>query len=261
VRRNPVKRQLASGGKSFGTFAFEFVSEGLGRLTASAGADFLVLDLEHSGFSLERLRPVLLGSLAADPLVPIVRVPRPGDLHAIAAALDLGALGAMVPMLETVEQAEAIVAATRYPPQGSRGFGILFDDELTGDVAAYCREMSEEILVIGQIETRTALERVDKLAAVDGVDVLWVGHLDLSISLGIPGGFNDPRFTDALARVVAACETVGKAAGMNASSPGQGAELLKLGFRAIGYAHDIELYRDALRHGVSQLRAWAGPES
>lgn len=257
MRTNPVRRALSGGGACFGTFAFEFASEGLGRLTADAGADFLVLDQEHSGFGLERLRPLLLGSRAAEPLVPIVRVASPRALDSIGAALDLGALGVMVPMLEDADQARDAVAATRYPPDGRRGFGILFADEHGGDVPAYCRAMNEEVLVIGQIETEAALDRVEELAAIDGVDVLFVGHLDLSISLGVPGQLESPRFVAALEQVVAACEAAGKTAGMNAASAEQGQHLLELGFRCVGFSHDLELYRDALARGVAELRAAA----
>lgn len=255
MRTNPVKRRLAEGGTAFGTIAFEFASEGLARLTASAGADFLVWDQEHSGFTTERLRGALLSARAVPGLVPVVRVPAPEPAHAIAAALDLGALGVMVPMVQTARQAASVVAATRYPPQGERGFGVLFDDEHEGDVVGYLGHANREVMVIAQIETAAGLAVVDEIAAVDGVDVLWVGHFDLSLSLGIPAEFDHPRFLAALDEVVAACERHHKTAAMLAGSVEHGRSLLDRGFRCLGYSHDLELYREALREGLAGLRA------
>lgn len=254
MRTNHVKRRLAAGGTVLGTMAFEFATEGLARVTAAAGADFLIWDQEHSGFTSERLRCALLAARAVPELVPLVRVPAREPAHAIAVALDLGALGVMVPMVHSAAQADAIVTAARYPPSGERGFGVLFDDEHGGDVVAYMAEANHEILVIAQIESVAGLNAAGEIAAVDGIDVLWVGHFDLSVSLGIPADFEHPRFRDALARVVSASDASGKAAAMLASSVAHGERLLDMGFRCLGYSHDLELYRDALRAGVAALR-------
>jgi 2-keto-3-deoxy-L-rhamnonate aldolase RhmA len=254
MRSNHVKRRLLAGGRAFGTVAFEFATEGLARLTASAGADFLVLDQEHSGFSSERLRTSLLGARTVPDLVPIVRVPSASDSHALAVALDLGALGVMVPMVQSPEDAEAVVRAVRYPPAGDRGFGVLFDDEHGGDVVSYLEYANDEILVIVQVETTRGLDAAEEIAAVEGVDVLWPGHFDLSVSLGIPAQFDHPRFVAALDRVVAACEGHGKTAAMLAATVEQGHRLQDAGFRCLGFSHDVELYRDALRAGLTQLR-------
>jgi len=254
MRTNQVKRTLAEGGTVLGTIAFEFATEGLARLTASAGADFLVWDQEHSGYTSERLRSALLAARATPRLVPIVRVPACTPAHHAAVALDLGAMGVMVPMVQTPDEARAVVRATRYPPSGARGFGVLFDDEHGGDVVEYMARANEEILVIAQVETAATLEAVDQIAAVEGVDVLWVGHFDLSVSLGIPAQFEHPLFLDALQRVVEASQDHGKAAAMVAGSIGHGRALLDVGFRCVGYSHDLELYRDALATGLAGLR-------
>lgn len=254
MRVNHVKRRLAAGDTALGTIAFEFATDGLARLTASAGADFLIWDQEHSGFSTDRLRGALLSARAVPQLVPLVRVPASVPAHALAVALDLGALGVMVPMVQSAQQAAAVVAAVRYPPEGERGFGILFDDEHEGDVVGYTVRANREVMTIAQIETATALADVDAIAAVPGIDVLWVGHFDLSLSLGIPADFEHPRFLSALDRVVSACEAHGKAAAMLAGSVQHGRELLERGFRCLGYSHDLELYREALRAGLAGLR-------
>lgn len=255
MRENPVARTLRAGGSAFGTFALEFVTAALPRTAASAGADFLVLDQEHSGFTSETLRAVL-GAARASDIVPIVRVPSV-DAHAISVALDLGALGVMAPRVENADEARAVASAARYPPVGRRGFGILHLDEHGGDVERYMREANEQILVVVQIESKAAIESVDAIAAVEGVDVLWIGQYDLTASLGIPGRFDHPNFLDALAALVAACGRHGKTPAMATDSVEAGQELLSKGFRCIAIGHDLTLYRSALEQGLLALRAAA----
>jgi 2-dehydro-3-deoxyglucarate aldolase/4-hydroxy-2-oxoheptanedioate aldolase len=259
ARRNPVARELRQGGSAFGTFALEFVTAGLPRTAASAGAEFIVLDQEHSGLTSETLRTVLAAARASD-IVPIVRVPAV-DAHAISVALDLGALGVMAPRVDSADEARAVVSAARYPPVGRRGFGILHVDEHGGDVERYMREVNEEILVIVQIESADAIRSVDAIAAVDGVDALWIGQYDLTASLGIPGRFEDPSFLEALAALVTACEQHGKAPAMATDSVEAGRQLLMKGFRCIAIGHDLTLYRVALEQGLQGLRAEAGTAS
>src|SRR5688500_6465969 len=133
MRENPVKRMLANGGVSLGTMAFEFNTTGLARLAAGAGAECVVFDQEHTGWSVETIRMLVATSGAAD-MVPMVRVPTT-RYHLIARVLDVGARGIMVPMVESVEQARTIVQSAKYPPVGRRGaaFGVAHDDYTGGD--------------------------------------------------------------------------------------------------------------------------------
>jgi 2-keto-3-deoxy-L-rhamnonate aldolase RhmA len=253
MRENHVARNLRAGGSAFGTFALEFVTAALPRTAASAGAEFLVLDQEHSGYTSETLRTVL-GTARAAQIVPIVRVPSV-DAHAISIALDLGALGVMAPRVESAGEAKAVASAARYPPLGRRGFGILHIDEHGGDVERYMREANEEILVVVQIESTAAVEAVDAIAAVEGVDALWIGQYDLTASLGIAGKFDHPKFLAALAATVDACERHGKTPAMATDSLETAQELLGKGFRCIAFGHDLTLYRAGLESGLQALRA------
>src|SRR5215471_7296863 len=119
MRPNPLKERLARGGQAWGTMAFEFFTPGLPAVAAAAGAEFLLLDMEHSGASMETMKAVFAGCRGLD-LVPMARVPAT-QYHFIARLLDCGAMGVMVPMVDTAAQAAEIVAATRYPPDGRRG--------------------------------------------------------------------------------------------------------------------------------------------
>jgi 2-dehydro-3-deoxyglucarate aldolase/4-hydroxy-2-oxoheptanedioate aldolase len=255
MRVNPVLATLRGGGTVVGTFVFEFATHTIARVVNGAGADFVVLDGEHSGHTLEGLRTALGGARGLD-VVPMVRVATL-DRHAIAGALDAGARGVVVPMIDSAEEARAAVAHARYPPEGRRGYGILLADEHGGDVAGYMAAANREIAVFAQVETAAALDDVEAIAAVEGLDALWVGQYDLTTSLGIPGDFGHPRFEDALDRVVAACRRHGKAAAMSSDSAADLAGLAARGFRCLAYGHDVVVYARALEAGIAEVRAAA----
>src|SRR5947209_8678849 len=119
MRTNSVKQKLRAGGTAIGTMVFEFATTGIARIAAAAGAEFVLFDMEHTGWSMETIRQLLATARGAD-LAPMVRVPAT-EYHFLARVLDIGAMGLMVPMVETVEQARLIVQFTKYPPTGRRG--------------------------------------------------------------------------------------------------------------------------------------------
>ncbi len=172
---------------------FEFNTLGLPRIVANAGADFVMLDLEHTGWGIEGIRP-LLAAAAAHDVEPLVRV-QGSARQLISPALDVGARGVMVPMIGDAIEAERVVQAARFAPHGSRGFGLLYGDQLSAGVGEAMRAAEEGTLVILQIETEAGLHHVEEIAVTPGVDVLWVGQFDLSIAMGIPGAFDDARMT------------------------------------------------------------------
>ncbi len=136
MRPNPLKPRLAAGGTAFGTMAFEFFTPGYPAICAAAGAEFILYDMEHSGVGFETMKAQFALCHGAG-VVPLVRVPAP-DYHFIARALDIGAMGVMLPMVETADEARAIVSCTRYPPAGRRGaaFNVApHDDYASGAVA------------------------------------------------------------------------------------------------------------------------------
>ncbi|HEX5442752.1 MAG TPA: aldolase/citrate lyase family protein [Pirellulales bacterium] len=253
MRTNHVKHALSAGGASIGTFIFEFNTTGIGRLAAEAGAAFAVFDMEHTGWSLESIRMLVATTRSTD-MIPYVRIPA-AEYHFIARVLDMGAMGIMVPMVESAEQAERIAASAKYPPVGRRGaaFGVAHDDYRGGDIIEKITTANRETHLIAQIETAAGVENVEAIARVDGIDVLWIGHFDLTNSLGIPGQFDHPRFRDALEAVLTACQRNQKAPGFMASSIGDGKSLLDRGFRMLAYGGDLWLYQNAVRDGVRAL--------
>jgi 2-keto-3-deoxy-L-rhamnonate aldolase RhmA len=254
MRTNRVKTALRQGAVSLGTMMFEFSSTGIARLAAEAGAEFAIFDMEHTGWSLETIRMLVATTRSTD-MTPMVRVPAT-EYHFMARALDVGALGLMVPMVETVEQARKIVESTKYPPTGRRGaaFTVAHDDYTGGDILPKMRSANEELLLIAQIETARGLENVEEIAAVEGIDVLWIGHFDLSNFLGIPGQFDHPQFHRAVERVIAAAGRHNKAAGFLVSSPAEARLRLDQGFRCLAYGGDLWLYQQALSQGIRAVR-------
>ncbi len=254
MRENKVKRTLQQGGVALGTMVFEFCTTGIARLTAAAGADFAVFDMEHSGWSVETIRSLMATSVGTG-LMPFVRVPAT-EYHFLARVLDVGAMGIMVPMVQDADQARRIVSAAKYPPTGRRGaaFGVAHDDYADGNIIDKMRSANEEVLLIAQIETTPGVEHAEEIAALDGIDVLWIGHFDLTNSLGIPGQFAHPEYRRSVDRVLAACHRHGKAAGFMVASPEQGREALAQGFRCLAYWGDLWLYRQALGEGIRAIR-------
>lgn len=259
MRANGVKRTLRAGGVSLGTMVFEFNTPGIGRIVAAAGSEFVVYDMEHTGWSIETVRALMATTRAAE-TVPMVRVPAT-QYHLLSRPLDVGAMGLMVPMVESREQAELIVRSAKYPPLGARGaaFGVAHDDYVAGDVVAKMASANDETLLLAQIETKAGLEQAEAIAAVEGIDVLWIGHFDLTASLGIPAQFEHPDYLAAVERVLAACERHGKVAGIMAGDVETAQGLLRQGFRAVAYSGDLWIYQEALRRGLDELRAGLPP--
>lgn len=252
MTRPTLRARLAEGGTALGTMVFEFHTLGLPRIAANAGADFVMLDLEHTGWGVEGIRPLLAAAGAYD-VEPLVRV-QGSARQLISPALDVGARGVMVPMIGDAIEAERVVQAARFAPHGSRGFGLLYGDQLSAGVGEAMRAAEEGTLVILQIETQAGLNHVEEIAVTPGVDVLWVGQFDLSIAMGIPGAFDDARMTQAEDRVLAACADAGIAAGVLVGSVDVARSMLARGFRMVALGSDIDLYGGALRAGLEALR-------
>jgi 2-dehydro-3-deoxyglucarate aldolase/4-hydroxy-2-oxoheptanedioate aldolase len=254
VRDNPVKQTLAAGGRARGAMVFEFFSPGLPQICRNAGAEFVLYDMEHTGLEFETLKNQLALCRGLD-LVPMVRVPR-GEYHFIARALDIGAFGVMVPMVGTRAEAEYHVSCTRYPPKGRTGaaFGFAHDDYQGGDVAGKMAALHARTMLIAQIETDEGLSNVEAIAAVPGIDALWIGQFDLTNFLGIPGEFGHPDYLAAIDRIVAACAAHGKTAAILAFDEAWARDYAAKGFRLMGYGVDHLLLQDALRRGLDVIR-------
>ena len=241
-----------------GHFIAEFATPGIGHILKGAGCDFALLDMEHSGFSFETVKSLVRYCEAAR-LPAIVRVPSKAYDH-IARAADVGAEAIMVPMVNTAAEARDLVACLKYTPKGNRGVGLGLAHENyrnTGAVHDRLAAANERTCLIAQIETAAGAEHAASIAAVDGVDCLWIGHFDLTASLGIPGQFDHPRFESAVEGVVSACREHGKALGRLVANAAIGIEHAKRGFDFVCWSGDVWALQEAVRGGVDAIRAGA----
>jgi len=217
----------------------------------------LLLDMEHSGFGYETVKNVIRFCEAAA-LPVIVRAPS-REYHHIARACDAGAEGIMLPMVGTAAEARKILDAIKYHGEGRRGvaLGIAHDRYRIGPTLEGLVEANKRTTVFLQIETAEGVENADAIAAVDGVDCLWIGHFDLSCSLGIPGRFDDRRFRDATGKVAEACRRHKKALGRLVPDVSTGVQLYREGFDFISFSGDVWLFQAAVAAGVQGLREGA----
>jgi 2-keto-3-deoxy-L-rhamnonate aldolase RhmA len=253
-----LRSRLAAGERAYGTFVMEFLSAGLPQIARNAGADFLMYDFEHGALGFESLR-MQVAACRGIGVTPLVRVPV-GEYSYIARALDAGAGGVHVPMVETAEAAARIVACTRYPPAGIRGscFGIAHDDYRSGDARQKADAANDTVLVSCTIETPRAIENVDAIAATPGVDVLWIGQGDLTLFMGIPGAYDSARYKDAVRRVIEACQRHGKTPGFLCFDQNWNQRTVELGFRLLAFSADIFLLQAALSAGITDLKRRTG---
>ena len=230
IDRNRLKTEMLAG-----TF-LNLGSASVVEIAAETGFDWLLIDLEHGSGTLADLRGQLLATRGTK-AVPIVRVPS-ADPDAVKFVLDSGAAGAMFPYVANAQEAARCVQMMKYPPAGTRGVAQIIRATNYGrDWQKYQAEANAQSLVVVQIETPESADQADEIASVPGVDVLFVGPMDLSINLGHPGNFTPPAFIQYLKNVVRACERNGKTAGI-LSRP----ELLEshrqLGFRFVALGSD-----------------------
>jgi 2-keto-3-deoxy-L-rhamnonate aldolase RhmA len=185
---------------------------------ANAGLDFIMFDMEHGSYDFQTIADA--SSMArARGLDCFVRVPELSKGN-VSRALDCGVTGVMVPMIKDAEDAKLLAGWAKYAPTGVRGFGGSGAHtgyaDAGGRAVAFMAEENPRVLAIAQIELACAVEDVDAIAAVDGIDALLIGPADLSISLGVPGDFNHPKMDEAIGKVAAAAKKHGKVFGMHA---------------------------------------------
>jgi 4-hydroxy-2-oxoheptanedioate aldolase len=248
VKHNDVLAKVQRGEPTLGCFV-GLGSPNVVELLGHTGVDWLVLETEHNGLDAAEVEHLLRAADTTDAM-PIVRVPSAEQVY-IQRALDLGGMGVMVPLVRTVAEVEAIVRATRYPPHGSRSFGPLRASHYGLDIPDHLAHASDNMLVALIVETRGALESIDAIAAVPGVDVLYLGLFDLCLSMGLNLlNLPLPEIDRAIQRVLEAGRRHSVAIGHGAPTPAGVLELRAQGFSFIGYGPDYSLLASAARAGV-----------
>jgi 2-keto-3-deoxy-L-rhamnonate aldolase RhmA len=211
---NPARERLKNGDRALGVGLRQARTVDIARIMASAGFDWLFLDLEHGTMPLDTATQIAVAALGAG-ISPIVRVPK-GEYSLAARALDGGALGIVMPHVDTADEAREVVAHLKYPPQGHRSVagGMPYFGFRAVPIAEAAATMNAETLIVVMLETPQAIDNAEAIAAVSGVDVLLIGTNDLAMELGMPGQFEHARIVSAYERVIAACQKHGKWPGM-----------------------------------------------
>lgn len=210
------------------------------EVAAGSGLDWLLIDMEHSANTLESVL-LQLQVVAAYPIMPVVRVPA-NDAVAIKQVLDLGAQNLIVPMVSSADEARTAVAATRYPPEGVRGVGsALARSARWNRVDGYLKESATHTSLTVQIETAAGVAAAAEIAAVDGVDAVFVGPSDLSASMGLLGQQTHPEVIAAVETVFAAVQGAGKPVGVNAFDPTAADAYIAAGADFVAVGADVAL--------------------
>jgi 2-keto-3-deoxy-L-rhamnonate aldolase RhmA len=233
MRKNPLKAALAAGRVQTGAIVGQFRTPEIARIYKAAGFDWVFVDTEHGGFDLETVQDVCRVASLID-LTPLVRV---ADVQypLLSRALDCGAEGVIFPRVENPELLERAVSWTKFPPEGSRGFGLT---RMAVDYAEYSMPQimaysNENVMTVLQIETKRAVEAREELLAIDGISAVIVGPADLSISLGIPGEFEHPRMISVIESIMESCHRRNVVPGIHMRSAGPLSFWRKRGMRLL----------------------------
>lgn len=249
---NTFKKALASPGAQIGLWlalADAYSTE----LCATAGFDWLLIDGEHGP---NDLRSMLASLQAVAPYSshPVVRIPQ-GDTALIKQVLEIGATTLLVPMVESAEQARALVAATRYPPHGVRGVGSgLARSSRWSAYPNYLHEANDSICLLVQVETAAAMAQIDEIARVDGVDGVFIGPADLSASMGHLGNPGHPDVRQAIDAAIARILAAGKAPGILATEEALAQHYIGLGARFVAVGVEATLLARAARTLLSRFK-------
>jgi len=210
-----LRKRVLAGECVYGTMIRQARDPGAPVIFASVGYDFVLIDMEHGNYSMETVADLIRGAKSVG-IAPVIRVPHL-ETFFISRVLDAGAEGIMVPMTSTKEQAEAIARYSKYTPIGQRGFGTQTGQTDYKPLKAldFMKEANENTLIIAQIETKEAIQNVDAILSVEGIDVGLIGPNDLSISMGIPDQLGSEVLAQAIEKVVETAKKKGKATGIH----------------------------------------------
>lgn len=250
--RNRFKQGLESGNTQYGLW-LGIPDNTVAEIAAGAGFDWLLIDHEHGPFDLRSVMSHLQAAAPYD-VAPIVR-PVSGDPALIKKFLDIGAQSLLVPMVDTVEQAEELVSAVRYPPEGTRGLGTSMARAARwNQVAGYANKANAEICLIVQAETVTAMENLDAILAVDGVDGVFIGPSDLSASMGYLGNPGHPDVVAAVSAGLGKIRASGKHAGLLCLDPALVAGYEAEGANFIGVGVDTMVLSQGFSQAIARFR-------
>jgi len=248
-----LKEKISSGGIVIGTFV-KIPALPVVDMLAILGYDFVIIDMEHSTIETQHAEGMIATADAAG-MGTIIRVPDNQD-HIVIKTLDMGCDGVQAPMIESVEDAQKLVTASKYYPVGNRSISFATRSARYGSIPRpdHIQTSNENQLVIAQIESWTAVEQADAIAAVDGIDVLFVGPADLSQSLGIPGQSGDAKVVEGIRRVGQAASRHGKQLGTHVIRQEDVPMLIDCGVTYLAYGTDVGFFRNGAQQALEAVR-------
>ena len=255
---NPVTRALREGRVVLGACSISFASPPVAQIFGSAGFHFYYIDMEHGQPGYPELATICMASKLTG-MVPIAGTTSVED-HLIARPLDAGAMGVIVPHVETAEQAAMAVRYSKYPPEGKRG--VLTAGVHTEFAEPDCGELTagqnREILTAVKVESGLGIENIDEIAATPGLDAILIGRTDLSATIGIPGQIHHPDIRDSVERMLAAVKRHGIAGGPHIGSIDESLEWADKGATFMSYGYDGDMLLQASKQFVGGVRGLLG---
>jgi 2-dehydro-3-deoxyglucarate aldolase/4-hydroxy-2-oxoheptanedioate aldolase len=249
-----LRAKLKNDGLVIGTMISEIRNPNLAWMLAQSGFDYFIIDNEHGAYSPETVSNMIAAARGAG-IAVIVRIPEIRR-EAIMKPLDSGAAGLLVPMVNTADQAEEIMTHAKYPPMGNRGVALSRGHSSYGrpDAAQYLKLANQATFIAVQAESPQAIDNLESIAATPGIDSIFVGPADLSVSMGIPGQLTHPREVEAIARVIAVCRQHDVIPGIHMSNVATLKEWIQKGMRFVSYSSDVDLLARAAQESLKQLK-------
>ena len=254
---NKLRRAIEEKGNAVGTF-LGVSTPSIVEILGYTGLDFVVIDTEHGPYDTMPVSDLIRASQSRG-MAPVVRV---ADVthKEIQRAVDNGAEGIIIPCLRSMDDFRKAVELCKFPPLGSRGFikargsGYGNEEWAEGTLEEYMHNSNEKVLLLPQCETREALENIEAIVNIEGIDGIFIGPFDLSISMGIPGQFDAPQFRRAVSRVLNTCKEAGKLCMIFTSSVEEAKAYMDQGFDAVANSIDTIMFRNAYKEMMDALR-------
>ena len=255
IQENPLKKTLKAGGVVLGTMIGHLRLPAVAIMMKQAGWDYLFVDCEHGSFTQSNLADFCIAARGVN-LPTIVRVPSIHEPQRLYQTLDLGATGLLCPQTETKAEVEAIIQATKYSPLGQRGMALRnvhtsWERHKASDLTA---RLNQETMIVLQIESKTAVENLEQLIAVPGVDAVFIGPNDLSQTLGIPGDAGHPEVVRYVERTLEICRRANMPCGVHAFDVESAKRWIQKGMRFLGLGNEAMWLMDASQKALEGVR-------
>ncbi len=259
IKSNTVKQLFEAGKPAFGSWVTLCPHPRVIGIFAAAGLDFVIIEMEHTDFNMETAGNLAMYARASG-LTPFVRPPGTMKPHDLTRPLDAGAQGLLLPNIETAQQMETIVKQTKYYPVGRRPMNLKgpHTDYHVSDPVEVTQHVNENLMLIAMIETRQAIDNLEEICDVDGLDVIFIGPDDLSQDLGVPGQLDHPVLLEATEEIFAICKSKSVSVGISCHNPEMVTKRIAQGATWVPYQNDAAMVFNTIMPVVPELMKIGG---